>query len=111
MNDKIEKTIDLDAPVSRVWTAITDSREFGAWFRVDIEGPFVVGEKSVGRITYPIIRDRTDARRTGADWQLEAASALATGTVTPWAQLTEAMIERQAENRPEPEPAMGLAAD
>ncbi len=47
-----------------------------------------------------IIRDRTDARRTGADWQLEAASALATGTVTPWAQLTEAMIERQAENRP-----------
>ncbi len=38
MNDRIEKTIDLNAPVERVWRALTDYREFGTWFRVDLEG-------------------------------------------------------------------------
>jgi uncharacterized protein YndB with AHSA1/START domain len=53
MNDHIEKTIDLKAPVSRVWKALTDYREFGAWFRVKLEGPFVAGNASAGQITYP----------------------------------------------------------
>ena len=53
MNNHIEKTIDLKAPVSRVWKALTDYREFGAWFRVKLEGPFVPGKASGGQITYP----------------------------------------------------------
>ena len=53
MSDHIEKTIDLKAPVSRVWKALTDYREFGAWFRVKLEGPFVAGKASSGQITYP----------------------------------------------------------
>jgi uncharacterized protein YndB with AHSA1/START domain len=53
MNDRIEKRIELKAPVSRVWRAITDSREFGTWFRVNIEGPFVAGQKVEGQITHP----------------------------------------------------------
>ncbi len=53
MEDKIEKVVDLAAPVSRVWRALTDHREFGEWFRVDLEAPFVVGEVSRGQITYP----------------------------------------------------------
>ncbi len=53
MNDRIEKRIELKAPVSRVWRALTDYREFGRWFRVKLEGPFVVGEVSRGHITYP----------------------------------------------------------
>jgi uncharacterized protein YndB with AHSA1/START domain len=52
MTDKIEKTIDLKAPVSRVWKALTDYREFGAWFRVKLEAPFVAGKPSAGQITY-----------------------------------------------------------
>jgi uncharacterized protein YndB with AHSA1/START domain len=51
--DRIEKRIELKAPVSRVWRAITDYREFGEWFRVKIDGPFVTGQVSRGRITYP----------------------------------------------------------
>ena len=43
MVDRIEKRIELKAPVSRVWRALTDHREFGAWFRVALEGPFVAG--------------------------------------------------------------------
>jgi len=53
MQDSIEKVIDLKAPVSRVWQAITDYKEFGAWFQVDLENPFVVGEVTRGAVTYP----------------------------------------------------------
>ena len=52
-SDRIEKRIDLKAPVSRVWRALTDYREFGQWFRVKIEGPFVAGQVSRGQMTYP----------------------------------------------------------
>ena len=53
MENKIEKRIELKAPVSRVWRALTDHREFGQWFRVKLEGPFVAGQESRGNITYP----------------------------------------------------------
>jgi uncharacterized protein YndB with AHSA1/START domain len=53
MNDRIEKRIELKAPISRVWRALTDHREFGAWFRVKLDGPFVPGEVARGHITYP----------------------------------------------------------
>jgi uncharacterized protein YndB with AHSA1/START domain len=51
--DRIEKQIDLEAPVSRVWRALTDYREFGEWFRVKLEGPFVAGQVSRGQLTFP----------------------------------------------------------
>ena len=53
MSDVIEKRLDLRAPVSRVWRALTDYREFGAWFRVKLDGPFIVGQSARGSITYP----------------------------------------------------------
>lgn len=53
MNDRIEKRIELKAPVSRVWRAITDYREFGEWLRVKLDGPFVPGQVSTGYMTYP----------------------------------------------------------
>ena len=53
MNDRIEKRIELRVPISRVWRAVTDYREFGEWFRVKLEGPFVPGQVSRGQITYP----------------------------------------------------------
>jgi uncharacterized protein YndB with AHSA1/START domain len=53
MDDRIEKRIELKAPVSRVWRALTNYREFGEWFRVKLENPFVPGQPSRGRITYP----------------------------------------------------------
>jgi uncharacterized protein YndB with AHSA1/START domain len=53
MTDRIEKQIELKAPVSRVWRAITDHQQFGEWFKVKIDGPFVPGEISTGHITHP----------------------------------------------------------
>jgi uncharacterized protein YndB with AHSA1/START domain len=42
-SDRIEKRVRLRAPVSRVWRALTDAREFGQWFGVELAGAFVVG--------------------------------------------------------------------
>ena len=53
MTNRIEKAVDLKAPIERVWRALTDHNEFGTWFRVQIDGPFVVGAVSRGRITVP----------------------------------------------------------
>jgi uncharacterized protein YndB with AHSA1/START domain len=53
MNDRIEKRIELKAPISRVWRALTDYREFGEWFGVKLNGPFVPGKVSRGQITCP----------------------------------------------------------
>lgn len=53
MSDRVEKTIDLKAPVSRVWKALTDYREFGKWFCVETENPFVPGQPASGQITHP----------------------------------------------------------
>ena len=53
MTDKIEKTTLIRAPIDQVWRAISDHREFGTWFKVDLDGPFVAGERSTGTTTYP----------------------------------------------------------
>jgi uncharacterized protein YndB with AHSA1/START domain len=53
MSDRIEKHIELKATVSRVWRALTDHREFGEWFRVKLDEPFVPGRVSRGQMTYP----------------------------------------------------------
>jgi uncharacterized protein YndB with AHSA1/START domain len=52
-SDRIEKQILLQVPRSRVWRALTKAEEFGAWFRVKLEGEFAVGKKIQGKITYP----------------------------------------------------------
>jgi uncharacterized protein YndB with AHSA1/START domain len=51
--DRIEKEVLLRAPRSRVWRALTDSREFGAWFQIRFTEPFRPGATLHGQITYP----------------------------------------------------------
>jgi uncharacterized protein YndB with AHSA1/START domain len=49
--DRIEKQVVLRAPMDRVWRAISDSQEFGRWFGVRIDGPFVGGASVTATIT------------------------------------------------------------
>jgi uncharacterized protein YndB with AHSA1/START domain len=51
--DRIEKMIQLDAPRSRVWRALTDMRQFGEWFACKFSGSAVPGATLSGRITIP----------------------------------------------------------
>jgi uncharacterized protein YndB with AHSA1/START domain len=48
--DRIEKKILLRAARKRVWRALTDSKEFGSWFGMKFDGPFVPGAKMRGVI-------------------------------------------------------------
>jgi len=48
--DQIEKNVTLRAPRERVWHALTDAKQFGTWFGVELDGPFVAGERVTGRI-------------------------------------------------------------
>jgi uncharacterized protein YndB with AHSA1/START domain len=52
-SDRIEKEIEIKAPRSRVWRALTDYLQFGTWFGVNLEGPFVPDETTRGNITVP----------------------------------------------------------
>ena len=49
-HDRIEKQVLLKAPLERVWRAISDSRRFGAWFGMEVEGSFVAGTRVRAKI-------------------------------------------------------------
>jgi len=49
MTDRIEKTIELKAPISRVWRALTDHREFSACSASDWTGHLCRGRFRGGR--------------------------------------------------------------
>jgi uncharacterized protein YndB with AHSA1/START domain len=75
--DRIEKQVVLRAPMDRVWRAISDSQEFGRWFGVHIDGPFVAGTSVTATITGTTVdeevaelqRPHAGARAT---WQIVA---------------------------------------
>jgi uncharacterized protein YndB with AHSA1/START domain len=47
---RIEKQVVLKAPRERVWRALSEADQFGIWFGVRFDGPFVEGERLTGRI-------------------------------------------------------------
>jgi len=49
-SDRIEKRVLLHASLKRVWSALADSTEFGTWFGMKFEGPFVPGAPMRGVI-------------------------------------------------------------
>jgi uncharacterized protein YndB with AHSA1/START domain len=51
--DRIEKQVVLRAPRSRVWRALTNAEEFGAWFGVKLQAAFTAGARLQGQITHP----------------------------------------------------------
>lgn len=48
--DRIEKRIVLKAALERVWRAVSNADEFGKWFGVAFDGPFIEATKLTGRI-------------------------------------------------------------
>ena len=41
---RIDRSIDIKAPVDRVWRALTEPAELSAWFRVTIDGDIQAGQ-------------------------------------------------------------------
>jgi uncharacterized protein YndB with AHSA1/START domain len=55
VSDRIEKKILLRAPRARVWRAIADSSQFGQWFGVKFDGPFVPGAATRGTLVGTVV--------------------------------------------------------
>jgi uncharacterized protein YndB with AHSA1/START domain len=75
--NRIEKQVVLRAPMDRVWRAISDSQEFGRWFGVRIDGPFVAGASVTATITGTTVDDEVaELQRphagAKATWQIVA---------------------------------------
>ena len=72
--DRIEKKVSLHAPLARVWRAISDAKEFGLWFGMELDAPFVAGTTVTGRIAPTTVdaevatgeEEREQPRTTGA---------------------------------------------
>ncbi|HET7040791.1 MAG TPA: SRPBCC family protein [Gemmatimonadales bacterium] len=50
--DRIEKQFEVKAKRSRVWRALADAEEFGAWFGMKLAGPFTPGATVLGQLTF-----------------------------------------------------------
>ncbi len=69
--DRIEEEIFLHVPRARVWRALTDAEEFGAWFGVRLAGEFEPGASVKGKITetgyegmkFEMVVDRMEPQR------------------------------------------------
>jgi uncharacterized protein YndB with AHSA1/START domain len=51
--DRIEKTMVLHAPRSKVWRALTNSAQFGEWFGVKVNESFMPGRRVRGPVLIP----------------------------------------------------------
>ena len=51
--DRIEKTMVLRAPRSKVWRSLTDPAQFSQWFGVELKDPFLPGARVQGPVTSP----------------------------------------------------------
>lgn len=49
--DRIEKQFDIEAPRARVWRALSDAKEFGTWFGIELDQPFAPGATVHGKLT------------------------------------------------------------
>jgi len=61
--DRIEKFTVLNAPLERVWNAISDSESFGIWFGMRVDGPFVEGSTVSGVIAVTEVDDEVAERQ------------------------------------------------
>lgn len=79
-SDRIEKTVLLNAPLDRVWRAISDSDQFGQWFGMRFDGPFVAGATVTGTLTPTTVDEAVAAEQepyTGVSdtWEIVAVEA------------------------------------
>jgi uncharacterized protein YndB with AHSA1/START domain len=75
--DRIEKRVVLRAPLDRVWRAISDAEEFGRWFGVRFDGPFVEGASITAAIAPTTVDDEVAKRQDAhagvmSNWQIVA---------------------------------------
>ena len=49
--NSIERQIEINASVAKVWKALTDAKSFGKWFGANFQSDFVIGKTTKARNT------------------------------------------------------------
>ena len=80
MINEIRKEITLRAPLGKVWAAISNADEFGQWFGVRFDGPFIAGEKLKGVIVPTTVNDEIAAMQKPFEG---APFEIVVGEITP----------------------------
>jgi uncharacterized protein YndB with AHSA1/START domain len=85
--DRIEEQVVLQVSRARVWRALTNADELGAWFGASLAGATIApGEHVVGRVTIPgyehvtfdvVIEEMVPERRFAWRWHPHATDAAA----------------------------------
>ena len=63
LHDRIEKSAVLHASLERVWRAVGDSAQFGTWFGMDIDQPFVEGATVMAVMTATAVDEEIAAQQ------------------------------------------------
>ena len=61
-SDRIEKQIVVKAPRAKVWRALTEAKQFAAWFGMEMEGEFQPGTGTWGVSRHPGYEGRFEMR-------------------------------------------------
>jgi len=95
--NRIDRTIEIGAPVERVWKALTTADQLSAWFRVSIEGPLTPGSHVWMKSTDPQyagmrfqvrIVEADPPRRFVWEWHPGAVDPTVDYDREPWTRVT-----------------------
>ena len=95
--NRIDRTIEIDAPPDRVWRALTNAEDLAAWFHVTIEGEIKAGAEVWMTSTSPgyegqrfLVRftEMTPPRRFAWQWHPGAVDPGVDYSREPWTTVT-----------------------
>ncbi|MGH9142798.1 MAG: SRPBCC family protein [Vicinamibacterales bacterium] len=95
--NRIDRTIDVNAPLDRVWRVLTTTADLSAWFKVSIEGDIAAGAEVWMTSLYPghegqrflvRITEMTPPRRFAWQWHPGAVDPAVDYSREPWTTVT-----------------------
>ena len=95
--DRIDRTIDVNAPPERVWRVLTTAGDLGAWFHMKVEGEITQGADVWMTSTSPgyegvrfvmRIKELTPPRRFVWQWHPSAIDPAVDYSKEPWTTVT-----------------------
>src|SRR3954470_22751280 len=95
--DRIDRTIEINAPPERVWRMLTTAADVAAWFRMTVEGEFAPGADVWMTSTSPghegqrfVVRviEMTPPRRFAWQWRPGAVDPAVDYSREPWTTVT-----------------------
>ena len=95
--NRIDRTIEVNAPPDQVWRVLTTAKDLSTWFKVSVEGDIVAGAEIWMTSRYPghegtrflvRIKEMTAPRRFVWEWHPGAVDPAIDYSREPWTTVT-----------------------